>query len=116
MNKALRAQLFWRANGNCEKCNKGLEESWAAHHRKLRSQGGKDEITNLVALCHYCHNLGTVSVHLSVAKAIADGFIVPSWADPATTLICTSDGNKLCLNLDGTKTTQGEQKWLENQP
>lgn len=29
----------------------------AVHHYKKLSQGGKDEIGNLVTLCNYCHDL-----------------------------------------------------------
>lgn len=80
-----RKALYERCKGMCEFCGGVLPESWAAHHRKLRSQGGKDDIENVVALHHECHNLGTNSVHLNPQRSYADGFMVHSWADPKTT-------------------------------
>lgn len=118
MNKQLRALLWWRSEGYCEKCGRGIEQDgFAAHHRKLRSQGGQDEITNLVALCHSCHNLGTASVHLNPEQAKANGWIVPNWKglEPANVLICTDAGLIVSLNSNGTKQTMKEQQWLENQ-
>jgi 5-methylcytosine-specific restriction endonuclease McrA len=107
VNKGLRAQLFWRSQGYCERCGGHIDQAeFAAHHRKLRAQGGQDTIQNLVALCHQCHNLGTNSVHLNVAVAIENGFIVPSWANESETLICPNDQIKLLLNTDGTKTPE----------
>lgn len=37
----------------CEKCGKVAVD---IHHKKKRSQGGSDEIDNLIALCRVCHN------------------------------------------------------------
>jgi len=108
MKPAFRTKIYERSNGYCERCEQGLPESWAAHHRKLRAQGGKDEYVNVVALCHQCHNLGTASVHLNPAQAVDAGYIVPGWADPASTPICPSGGQKLLLLTDGTKQNLGE--------
>lgn len=118
MNKELRLQLWWRSEGYCEKCGTGLNQrAFAAHHRKLRSQGGQDEITNLVALCHFCHNLGTKSIHLNPAMSYKTGWMVHNWQDPEAVLICTDEGLIVGLNQDGTKTNYKEQTaWLENQP
>ncbi len=101
MDKKLREALFIRSNGYCERCGGVLPESWAVHHRRLRSQGGKDELSNLVALHHECHNLGTDSVHLNPKKAIETGFIVPSWDTPEDVLICTPEGDRVRLLNDG---------------
>ena len=38
----------------CEACNSARAVD--VHHQKLKSQGGKDEITNLIGLCRNCHN------------------------------------------------------------
>ena len=54
----------------------------AAHHRKMRSQGGKDLIHNLLALHHACHNLATGAVHLDIKTSYKYGWIVPSYSDP----------------------------------
>lgn len=43
--------------GGC--CQAGLEgcthRATEGHHRKLRSQGGGDELSNCIAVCHACH-------------------------------------------------------------
>jgi 5-methylcytosine-specific restriction endonuclease McrA len=38
----------------CEKCHGKAVD---IHHIKFKSQGGKDEIDNLIALCRGCHDL-----------------------------------------------------------
>lgn len=97
-----RKALYKRCKGMCEFCGGTLPESWAAHHRKLRSQGGKDSLDNVVALHHECHNLGTNSVHLNPQKSYNDGFMVHSWDEPSATplnlihrmwVILTADGD-----------------------
>jgi hypothetical protein len=80
-----RKALYERCKGYCEKCGGALPEGWAAHHRKLRSQGGKDTLDNVVALHHECHNLGTKSVHLNPKQSYEDGFMVHSWDKPLET-------------------------------
>jgi len=37
----------------CEVCDKTSQD---IHHLKFKSQGGKDVIENLIALCRDCHN------------------------------------------------------------
>lgn len=39
----------------CEHCHK--EQAVDVHHLKFRSEGGGDEIENLIGLCRECHNL-----------------------------------------------------------
>lgn len=102
MVKELREQVFERCEGYCEKCGGALPESWALHHRKLRSQGGKDVIENFVALHHACHNMGIDAVHLNPASAVRDGFIVPSWAQPDVTTVTLADGSSVILTQEGT--------------
>ena len=80
-----RKALYERCKGHCQKCGGALPEGWAAHHRKLRSQGGKDTLDNVVALHHECHNLGTKSVHLNPKQSYEDGFMVHSWDKPLET-------------------------------
>ena len=38
----------------CEKCG-GVAVD--IHHIKLKSQGGTDDVENLIALCRPCHNI-----------------------------------------------------------
>jgi hypothetical protein len=73
------------------------EEYWAAHHRKLRSHGRDDSLTNLVALHHMCHNLATDSVHLSPGPAYERGLMVRSWEDPAQVPLILRDGVAVLL-------------------
>ena len=81
MDKKIAETVLARAKGYCEAC--GLPgDDFALHHRKLKSRGGKDEVANLIAVHHKCHNLGTDSIHLNPQKATIKGFMVPSWALP----------------------------------
>lgn len=80
-----RKKLYERCKGMCEFCGGALPDNWAAHHRKLRSQGGKDDLDNVVALHHECHNLATNSVHLNPEQSYKDGFMVHSWDLPDKT-------------------------------
>ena len=103
----LREIVYTRCKGYCEKCGSRLPESWALHHRKLRSRGGKDEVANFAALHHECHNLGTDSVHLNPAKASDSGHMVGSWQNPAECPLTLPDGSIVIL------TTEGTYKYLE---
>lgn len=49
------------------------------HHRKLRSQGGGDEPSNLLRVCLECHTW----IHGNPSDSYARGLLVHSWADPA---------------------------------
>ncbi|MCI5836251.1 MAG: HNH endonuclease [Veillonellaceae bacterium] len=48
----LRKQCYDRDEGLCVMCGRPGTDS---HHIVFRSQGGKDELTNLATLCRYCH-------------------------------------------------------------
>lgn len=83
MPKEVRTAAFLRAAGRCDRCGVGITpETFEAHHRQLRSQGGADTLANLVALCRGCHVPG---VHAHPKESRLTGFIVPSHGDPATT-------------------------------
>lgn len=103
----LRNLAYSRARGYCEKCGSAVPESWALHHRKLRSRGGKDEIANFLVLHHACHNLATHSVHLNPAEAERKGYMVPSWQEPSECPLTLPDGSIVIL------TTEGTYKYLE---
>jgi hypothetical protein len=97
----VRQAVYSRSKGYCEKCGKQLPESWALHHRKLKSRGGKDEVANLVALHHACHNFGTDSVHLNPTQASDKGLMVPSWQAPQECPLTLPDGSIVTLTDDG---------------
>lgn len=73
----------------------------ALHHRKLKSRGGKDEVSNLLYLHHECHNMSSYSVHSQVATATAKGWIVNSWAEPSQVPVALPDGRVVILRDDG---------------
>lgn len=98
----LRGLAYSRSVGYCEKCGRQLGESWALHHRKLKSRGGKDEITNVLALHHECHNMATDSVHSNPNKATETGHMVPSWEDPAECPVMLANGSSVILTPLGT--------------
>ena len=50
---SLNVQCFIRDGWKCRCCN--FRGNLHAHHIKFRSQGGKDELCNLVTLCANCH-------------------------------------------------------------
>lgn len=51
------------------------------HHRKLRSQGGGDEASSTLAVCHLCHDY----LHKHTGEAYEKGWLVHAWADPLGT-------------------------------
>ena len=97
----LREIVYSRCRGYCEKCGNPLPDTWALHHRKLKSRGGQDEIANLIALHHECHNLGTDSVHLNPRVAEHMGYMVGSWQDPTECPLTLPDGTIVILNPEG---------------
>ena len=103
----LREVVYARCQGYCEKCGNRLPESWALHHRKLKSRGGKDEASNLVALHHGCHNLDTDSVHLNPPWAHQLGLMVGSWQEPCECPVMIPDKSKVMLD------NEGNYKYLE---
>lgn len=104
MSKAFlefRETVLKRCNGYCEKCGKPLDESWALHHRKLRSRGGEDAVSNFVALHHDCHNMGTDSVHFNPRKSEEAGLMVASWQNPNDVPLILPSGDTVLLQDDG---------------
>lgn len=93
-----RATLWLRSHGRCERCGGDLDQSgMEAHHRKLRSQGGGHDLTNLLALCPACHRW--CHDHPSVARF--SGWIVPRVSDPAARGVQLHDGRTVRLLEDG---------------
>lgn len=100
MDKKIAEAVLNRAGNYCEACGQSGSD-FALHHRRLKSQGGKDEVCNLIAVHHKCHNLGTNSIHMRPKVAIERGQIVPSWASPAEFPLTLSDDSKVLLDNEG---------------
>ena len=108
MDKKIAEIVLNRAGNYCEACGK-VGQNFALHHRRLKSQGGKDEVCNLIAVHHECHNMGTNAIHMNPAKSIEMGWIVPSWAQPAEYPLHLPDGSKVLLDNEGSyQLTEGE--------
>jgi len=97
---ALKRLVFARAGHRCERC--GEYRHLDAHHRKLVSQGGPDAAVNLAALCRACHDW----CHRWPLKAQAAGWIVPSFADPASRAMLLWNGRLVLLGEDGSYSFQ----------
>lgn len=100
--EVVRAIVWSRSRGYCERCGSALPDNWALHHRKLRSRGGLDTPDNLVALHHECHNLASNSIHNNPAHAKETGFMVSSWDDPAACPLTLANGDSVILTKEGT--------------
>jgi hypothetical protein len=99
---ALREAVLARCQNYCELCGNALTDTFALHHRKLKSRGGKDTIDNLVALHHACHNMGNNAVHLNVQKATVSGHMVPTYATPSEYPLHLPNGSIVTLSAEGT--------------
>jgi 5-methylcytosine-specific restriction endonuclease McrA len=109
----VRRVVLARAAGRCEGCGGWLPARPHLHHRRLLSQGGRDEPANLVALCPACHvdlpltgreriaesGRGHVlPVHKHVAAARDLGLIVEGTADPAAESLVLPAGRVVWLH------------------
>jgi hypothetical protein len=64
-----------RSGGICEGC--GIRPATEVHHRKYRSRGGGNEVSNLLDLCGWGNHSGCHGeAHGSNAP---EGWAVPSW-------------------------------------
>lgn len=73
-----------RDGDTCQRCLRNCGQGVTSrHHRKNRSQGGRTTPANILVL----GGTGTTGCHGVItqypALATAEGFAVPSWADPA---------------------------------
>lgn len=101
---ALSAAILARSDGACEACGLPLpspSSRWDRHHRKLRSQGGQDVLTNLVGLHSECHVLQPQSVHQRPEWAKQRGLIVRSQAKPEDVGLWLPDGRLVRLTEEG---------------
>jgi hypothetical protein len=94
----IRAMILERARVRCELHGGQLVPGgYDPHHRKQRSTGGHDEAFNLLAVCRRCHDM----IHADMATALRNGWIVPSWGDPANEPVLMHDGRYLLDGLGG---------------
>jgi hypothetical protein len=93
----LRRWVHERDGGRCVRCGDGLVEGFECHHRRLRSQGGRDELSNLIALCSDCHGWA----HGHPAEAQLAGWIVVSGTGPLAMPVRYADGTRRLLCDDG---------------
>lgn len=73
------AEIRERDQGRCARC--GQAQNLNVHHRRRRSQGGKDTWANLVTLCATCHQW----VHLHPFTAMNDGWLIRAGSTPEDT-------------------------------
>lgn len=98
--RAARKIVRERADGRCEVCSSARGTDM--HHRRNRSQGGRWTPENLMLLCHSHHMWITVNPKQSREQ----GWSVPSWADPATTLVWIYGREYVHLTTGGDYTTK----------
>lgn len=104
MDKKIVAKVVERAKGYCEVCGWDLTDDYALHHRKLKSRGGKDTVSNLMAVHHKCHNLGTDSIHLNPEMATEKGYMVSAWKEPHEVAVRQPNGKMVYFDDNGNKT------------
>ena len=73
----VRTAVRRRSGEMCEICRK--VKASHLHHRQLRRHGNHT-VENLIHCCAKCHG----EIHSNVEVALMLGWLVPSWADPAT--------------------------------
>jgi|SRR5947209_2941210 len=95
------AALQARAGRRCELCGGPIAQRCHRHHRKLLSQGGQDDITNIVLLHPTCHH---VTVHLNPEWSKENGWIVPAASNPARVPVFLHNERRVRLTRDGTYT------------
>lgn len=96
-----RKKLLDRCRGYCEVGGEPLGGTWAVHHRKLRSQGGDNRLSNLLAVCHDHHNLSGASIHVKVHRSYSYGWLLESWKVPEEELVRVHGKHWALLTNDG---------------
>ena len=81
MRESSNALIDARDQQRCVRCGRVIRGFGSRHHRKFRSRGGGDEVSNRVLLCGSgttgCHGL----VHANPKDARVLGLAVASWED-----------------------------------
>jgi hypothetical protein len=93
---ATRRLILHRDMDRCAMCGRPQTEP-QVHHRQQRSARGPSTPENGITLCLWCHGW----VHENIRAAIASGYIVSSWDDPAGKPLTTWRG-LIRLLADGT--------------
>jgi hypothetical protein len=97
-----------REDQRCARCGRVIWENGSRHHRKFKSRGGGDEVSNGVLLCGSgttgCHGWA----HANPDEAREAGFAVNSWENPkdVPVRLFLAGGAPVYLDDDG-------QWWLE---
>lgn len=90
--------VWERCGGYCEKCGLPLQDNnWHWHHRLLKSQGGKDSVTNGIAVHWQCHSI----IHTNPMQAYEYGYMVPMGNNPAEWRLTLPNGRSVRLSEDG---------------
>lgn len=99
---AAREKLYERTGGFCEKCGNRMKRvSMVVHHRQRKSQGGLDDLSNLLGVTATCHNGSTDAIHMNPKKSYEMGWLVKSWDNPATARLTLPNGSSVRLTHDG---------------
>lgn len=102
MTQAQREIVLTRAAGRCERCGRRCAGQF--HHRKPRGMGGARRDSSrhcpsrVVYLCYACHRWA----ESERTEAMAAGWLVSHWADPAEVPVATFLGSLVLLRVDGT--------------
>lgn len=72
------AEVRLRDGDRCARCGRGGDLH--VHHRRLRSQGGSGEASNLITLCPACHRF----IHMD-PSGVHEGFRLITGMDEKTT-------------------------------
>lgn len=101
--KPLRDVVSARDEGLCVLCGGELpRRGWHCHHRKLKSQGGRDEAPNLIGLHDPCHS----HIHMNPNWSKQRGYIVHPNTDPATRPV---------LRFERSWQLPGDGQWIDTE-
>lgn len=97
----VRAAIFERASGCCERCGRGGRD-FEIHHRSPRGIGGVENdwtglASNGLLLCRRCHRW----VEVNRREAIESGWLLQLGDDPAAVPVLLHSGQVMLLDNDG---------------
>lgn len=98
--RRVRDAVVAREDYCCARCGKWAEGG-SLHHRRLRSAGGKHTVPTLILMCGSgttgCHGWA----HAERMDALAEGFIVRGYEDPAERPVKVYGHGWVLLTADG---------------